>query len=151
RLLLWGGLHHCRLLPRSRRKHRVCHGFRVLLIRLDRCNHHTRFDLQDLDAEHRNARPDVNHDALIQDAIDELEQHASALSWARPLYLSARWPSYGCAHSTLFLPSFLPWFLQSLRPSHVPVSCGTRAIPYTCLPHGCAHLAINWASSGLVV
>lgn len=75
-LLLLGSLllYLLRMWLRSQR--RIADSLGIAQIGLHRGHHDARLDGYELDAQHRYARPGVDHDAFVEDAVDQFQQHA---------------------------------------------------------------------------
>src|SRR6185369_4512128 len=52
-------------------------GFRVLEVRVDRRNHDARFDRNQIDSDQRNSNPRVDHDSLVEYAIEYINQRTA--------------------------------------------------------------------------
>lgn len=92
-LLLLGSLLLLYLLSWGlRSQRRIADGLGIAQVGLHRGHHDARLDGYELDAQHRYARPGVDHDAFVEDTVDQVQQHAvGAASTACVVFFALGW------------------------------------------------------------
>ena len=65
-----------RLRPRDRRD--LPDGFRIFQVRIDGGDDHAGFDGDEVDPDQRDAHPGVDDDALVQDAVENVDETRAA-------------------------------------------------------------------------
>ena len=90
-LLLPADLRRTRLLwPWHGCQCRIANGLGITQIGFDGGHYYARFDCQDLDAQQRDTRPRINYNPLIQNAVNELQQHTAGAA-ATTATVVCRW------------------------------------------------------------
>ncbi len=122
-LLLLGSLllYLLRMWLRSQR--RIADSLGIAQIGLHRGHYDARLDGYELDAQHRYARPGVDHDAFVEDAVDQLQQHTvGATSACGVVLLALGWRIRTARHLVLTFLGVLVNLARMLRGNPSPRS-----------------------------